>query len=232
MRCGTFFAEPEFDPKTAEDTFRLSTLDYSELVLFPDLFSQIRQEAPGVQIEVMQRSIFSIDEIIDGISDISIGLMPSNLPKHCVTEMLLEDHYVCVMHKDHPIASDALTIETYLEYPHSIIHTGKSPGSYIDDSLAKLGHERRIVKRSPHFVASLFSIGKSDLLQTVPRRLATPLLDAANLVVHDLPFQQRPMVLSQMWHARNTHNATHRWLRGQVRHAAAQVASQQQASGP
>ena len=217
------FAASEFNPATAADIFRLSTLDYSELVLFPDLISRISTAAPGVQVEVLQRSIFSIDEILDGIADISIGLMPGNLPKHCMTEKLLEDDYVCVMHKDHPIAAQALTIESYLSYPHSIIHTGKSPGSFVDDALAQLGHTRRIAKRSPHFVASLFSIGKSDLLQTVPRRLVIPLLGSANLVMHDLPFELKPMVLSQIWHARNTNNPTHRWLREQVRLAAKSV---------
>ena len=220
------FADAEFDPATASDIFRLSTLDYSELVVFPELFGAIRRAAPGVQIEVLQRTIFSIDEIVDGRADISVGLMPASLPKHCVTETLLQDDYVCVMHKNHPIAREPLTLENYLEHPHSIIHTGKAPGSYIDDSLALLGHTRRIVKRSPHFVASLFSIGDSDLLQTVPRRLAVPLLGAADLVMHDLPFELRPMVLSQMWHARNNNNAAHRWLRNQVRRAAQTVVAE------
>lgn len=214
------FAESEFNPATAVNTFRLSTLDYSELVVFPELISRIRTAAPLVQMEVLQRSIFSTDEIIDGSTDISIGLMPGPLPKHCMVQKLLEDDYACVMHKNHPIANEVLTIENYLRFPHSIIHTGKSPGSYIDDALAQLGHTRRIVKRSPHFIASLFSIGKSDLLQTVPRRLATPLLAPADLVLHDLPFSLKPMVLSQIWHARNTNNPQHQWLREQVYEAA------------
>ncbi len=217
------FAESEFNPATAVNTFRLSTLDYSELVVLPELIGRIRTAAPRAQVEVMQRSIFSTDEIVGGTTDISIGLMPGPLPKHCMVQKLLEDDYVCVMHKDHPIAGEKLTMKNYLRFPHSIIHTGKSPGSYIDDALAQLGHARRIAKRSPHFIASLFSIGKSDLLQTVPRRLATPLLASADLVLHDLPFKLKPMVLSQIWHARNNNNRPHRWLRNQVQEAAERV---------
>ncbi len=219
------FAETEFDPATTLDTFRLSTLDYAELVLFPELMNNIRSAAPGVRIEVLQRSIFSIEEIVDGIADISIGLMPRSLPKHCESESLFEDDYVCVMHKGHPIAHKTLTLENYLKYPHSIIHTGKAPGSYIDDVLAKLGHERKIIKRSPHFVASLFALGQSDLLQTVPRRLALPMMVAADLVLHDLPFKLNPLKVSQMWHSRNTDNATHKWLRQQVQKAVQSVLS-------
>ena len=226
MEVGRVFAETEFDPVRSLDTFRLSTLDYAELVIFPALMNNIRTTAPGVRVEVLQRTIFSIEEIVDGIADISIGLMPRSLPKHCASEMLFEDDYVCVMHKGHPIATESLTLENYLKFPHSIIHTGKAPGSFVDDELARLGHERKIVKRSPHFVASLFAIGHSDLLQTVPRRLALPIMKAADLVLHDLPFDLNPLRVSQMWHSRNTDNATHKWLRQQVQIATQSILSQ------
>lgn len=220
------FSEAEFDPATSADKFRISTLDYSELVIFPQLMGRIRAAAPGVKLEVLQRSILSVEEIIDGAADISIGLKPSKFPKHCVAETLFEDDYVCVMHKDHKIAGQKLTMENYLKYPHSIIHTGLTPGSYLDDALAKLGYERNIVKRSPHFVASLFAIGQSDMLQTVPRRLATPMIKAAGMIAHNLPFKIKPMVLSQMWHSRNTNNPTHKWMRGQIRASARDLMEQ------
>ncbi len=225
MEVRRVFAETEFDPATALDTFRLSTLDYAELVLFPELMNNIRSAAPGVRIEVLQRSIFSIEEIVGGNADISIGLMPRSLPKHCESESLFEDDYVCVMHRGHPIARETLTLENYLKYPHSVIHTGKAPGSYVDDELAKLGHERNIIKRSPHFVASLFALGQSDMLQTVPRCLALPMMVAADLVLQDLPFNLNPMKVSQMWHSRNTDNTTHKWLRRQVQMAVQTVLS-------
>ncbi|MEM1198927.1 MAG: LysR family transcriptional regulator [Pseudomonadota bacterium] len=217
------FASAEFDPATAEDTFRLSTLDYSELVIFPEFMSRLRKAAPGVKVDVQQRSIFSINDIEAGTTDMSIGVMPKNLPKHCRAEKLFEDDYVCVMHADHPLASRALTLEGYLAFPHSTIDTGKSAGSAVDDALARVGAERRVLKRSPHFIASLFSLGKSDLLQTVPRRLASPLLAPANLVLNELPFEVDPIALSQLWHARDHDHPPHRWLREQMRLAAQSV---------
>ncbi|MEM8685931.1 MAG: LysR family transcriptional regulator [Pseudomonadota bacterium] len=217
------FAPSEFDPATAQHTFRLSTLDYSELVIFPGLMSRLRLSAPGIKVDVQQRSLFSIDDIDEGTTDISIGVMPKSLPKHLNAETLFEDDYVCVMHKDHPLALDDLTLEAYLSFPHSTIDTGKSPSSTVDDVLALAGAERRILKRSPHFIASLFSLGKSDLLQTVPRRLASPLLSPANLVLHELPFKVEPIVLSQLWHARDDDHPPHQWLREQMRLAARSV---------
>lgn len=217
------FASSDYDPSTAENTFRLSTLDYAELVVFPELFSRLRRSAPGIKVDVLQRTIFSIDAVEKGATDISLGVIPRNLPKHCKAEKLLEDDYVCVMHQDHPLATEELTLKGYLAYPHSTIDTGKSAGSAVDDALAEHGAKREVFKRSPHFIASLFSLGKSDLLQTVPRRLASPLLAPANLVLRELPFSIAPIVLSQLWHARNNENPPHRWLREQIRLASRRV---------
>jgi len=210
------FAEQIFDPATATGLFRISSLDYPEVAILPKLMRAVRFEAPGLQIVVVQKSIQSIEEIVDGKADLSIGLMPSSLPKHCFVQKLYEDDYVCVMHRSHPLANSKLTLDGYLSYPHSIIDTGKTPGSFLDDVLAQRGLSREIVKRSPHFVASLLSIGETDLLQTAPRRLAAPLLKSADLVMRDLPFEMKPVVLSQLWHARNNRSPVHRWFREQI----------------
>ena len=182
----------------------------------PGLMRTVRRLAPGMRIEVVQKTILSIEEIVDGTADLSLGLMPTTLPKHCVMQTLYEDEYVCVMHKDHPLAGSELTVEAYLDYPHAVIHTGKVPGSFVDSMLAKHGLSRRIVKFSPHFVASVLSIRDTDLLHTAPRRLAEPMLEAAGLVMRELPIKLEPVVLSQLWHARHTLDPLHRWFREQV----------------
>ena len=46
------FAEPRFDPASAERTVVLAASDYVELVLLPPLLARIAREAPGVRLEV------------------------------------------------------------------------------------------------------------------------------------------------------------------------------------
>lgn len=210
------FAKPTFDPGTAASTFRICTLDYTEVVISPTFMERITRLAPVARIEIVRRSIYSAEEIMEGHADISLGVMPNSLAKHCIVQPLFEDRYVCLMHKNHPLANTKLTLEDYLDYPHSIIHTGERPGGHIDDALQSLGHSRRVAKRSPYFIASLFSLGESNLLQTVPKRLATPMLSAMNLVMRDLPFDVAPLAISQMWHARDTDNPSHKWFREQL----------------
>ncbi len=209
-------SKPKFDLFTATGTFKIATLDYAEVVILPHLMRSIRSQAPAIEIEIVQKPVLSISEILEGHADLSIGLMPTSTPKHCVVQSLFEDEHVCVMHREHPLAGLKLTINDYLKYPHSIIHTGSSSKNVIDDALQRLGYQRHIAKRTPHFVASLLSIGQTDLLQTVPRRLAEALLQSADLVISDLPFEVKPVLLSQLWHMSSQKNPLHTWLREQI----------------
>ena len=46
------FAKPTFDPATAIGTFRICTLDYTEVVISPVFMEIITRYAPGIQIEI------------------------------------------------------------------------------------------------------------------------------------------------------------------------------------
>ncbi len=217
------FAKPSFDPSTATDVFRISTLDYAEVVVLPTFMDLVTRKAPYSQIEIVRRGFFSLDEVLDGRADISFGVIPSSVPKHCVVQPLFEDSYVCVMRKNHPLAKTEFTMDEYLEYPHSIVQTGVGSGSHVDDVLRRSGCNRRIAKCSPYFIGSLLSIGNTDLIETLPKRMVEPLLRAGNLVMRDLPFPVEPVTLSQIWHARNSNNISHRWFRHQISLAAQSV---------
>ncbi len=214
------FEAPAFDPATATGVFTITALDYVEIVLLPAVMKAVRTEAPGLRVEIIQRAVYSIEQIVDGEADLCVGLMPSAMPKYCILEDLFEDRYVCVMHKNHPSAKAALTVDSYLQHPHSIIHTGKTPGSFLDDRLRQMGYTRTIAKRSPHFLASLFSLGETDMLQTVPKRLADALTMSGELVSRELPFELNPLVISQVWHARDNGEPLHQWFRRQITLAA------------
>jgi len=143
-------------------------------------------------------------------------MISETAPKQYMQQKLFNDRYVCVMHESHPLASQELTLDAYLSYPHSIIHSGASPGSIIDDYLAKLGHRRKIARRSPSFLAAVISIGDTDLLHATPLRLAKNLQPYVNLVVRELPFEMELLQYKQIWHARNNTNPSHLWLRNQL----------------
>lgn len=218
------FASPTFDPALATDTFKVCTLDYVEVVILPAFINLVISKAPDAQIQNIRRDDYSTDEIMNGTADVSLGIMPPSLPRSCLVQALFEDSYVCVMHENHPLANRKLTLDGYLEYPHSITQQGKLQGTQIDDALERLGRTRKVAVRSPYYTSSLLAIAETNLLQTVPKRLVVSLRDKLKLVMHDLPFAIDPIVINQMWHARNNDDPSHKWFRDQILLAAQTIA--------
>ncbi len=214
------FETQEFEPAEFKGELTICTLDYGEAVLLPAIMEKVSQEAPGATIKIIHRKIYSISEVLDGNADILLGTIPDNPPKHCNAQFLYSDRFVCVVSKDHPLARKTITLEDYVSYPHSIIHTGESPGTSIDVALAKIGKSRHIMKSSPHFAASVFSIVNTNMIQTIPLRLAGKLLLYSDLVVKELPFETGAVEIGQMWHRRNSENLAHRWFRQLIKSVA------------
>lgn len=202
----------KFDPLTTEDEFIVSMLDYAEMMVGSAFMQSVIDKAPKSKISIAARTPNMIDDLASGAIDITFGLTPTEVPKNCVVEPLLIDQLVCVIDKQHPLAKKKITLEDYLEYPHAIQITGFGV-LLVDTALSRIGHRRHVAKESPNFVASIMSLRKTNMILSLPKAAVTPLLGAAELVVHELPFDMQPMTLSMIWHKRNTKNASHKWFR-------------------
>ena len=213
LRIQRTLIQPTYDPTIEVGEFRVSTLGYGEVVVIPKFMTAVAKDTPNVEIVVVSRSVYSISEILEGRADVLFGARLPETSQACVLQPLYEDKFVCVMSDRHPLATTELTLEGYLEYPHSIIHTGERSGSHVDTLLEKLGHKRNIRKRSPHWTASLMSLATTNLLQTVPERMAKSLANTGGLVVKELPFELPTSKFEMMWHSRFNDDPRHKWFR-------------------
>jgi len=60
-------------------------------------------------------------------------------------ERLYSGHYVCVMSKDHPLANQELTLDTYCSANHLLVSFSGRAHGLVDDALLQMGRERRIL---------------------------------------------------------------------------------------
>jgi len=216
-------AAPTYDPATESGVFKIGTLDYGEMVLIPILWQILDKACANARLDIVSRTIYSAQEIVDNKADVSIGVKPHSSFKNCTFEPLFEDRNVCVMSNDHPLADIDLTLEAYLAYGHSIFSTYTKQLSMIDSSLQSRGLKRRVVKRSPNFLAAHHLLGQTKLLLTTTARAVASIQKSQNLIVKELPFELEPVVLCQIWHVKNTNNLRHKWLREQITKAAAEL---------
>ena len=215
---GTLSA-PTFDPATESGFFRIATLDYGEVVLVPKLAELLSEIAPGAHLELVQRQMYSAYEVEEHSADVSIGVRPNKANNHCIVEPLMKDRYVCVMGKDHPLASQKLTLESYMDYGHSIISSFTDQLTNNERALRSLGLKRQIARKSPNFIAAHYSLNKTQLLLTSTARIARELADWQDLVVKELPFEMEPVTICLIWHVRNNDIPRQKWFRDQIRKA-------------
>jgi DNA-binding transcriptional LysR family regulator len=93
----------------------------------------------------------------------------------------------------------------------------------VDRPLAELGLKRRAVLRVPFFVPTIFAIARTDLILTLPRRLAKIIAPIADVRVVEPPRQIKAFSYFMAWHPGLTAEPAHAWFREQLRTAARRI---------
>jgi DNA-binding transcriptional LysR family regulator len=122
--------------------------------------------------------------------------------------------------RGHAALRSGLSLDAYLAADHALVSPRGLPGSLVGEELTRRGVERRVVLEVPSFLAGALVVAGSDLLLTIPERLADCAARTFDLEKASLPFDTPPVEFLQLWHARHQDDAAHVWLRAQIAAAA------------
>ena len=106
---------------------------------------------------------------------------------------------------------------------HVVVSRNGRRRKEVDTLLGTNGVKRNVLAVVPSFGVALSIVARSDANTVAPSRLATPLIDHGGLAQFVPPIELSTVIVSQHWHARNTADPPHRWLRSCVQRAAATV---------
>ena len=95
--------------------------------------------------------------------------------------------------------------------------------SVVDDALAQLSSTREVAASVPHFMSIPGVLAGTDLLVTVPARVASLLTSNIALCSYAHPLRLAPFVVSQIWHSRTENSPAHTWLRATVARICADI---------
>jgi LysR family transcriptional regulator, nod-box dependent transcriptional activator len=79
------------------------------------------------------------------------------------------------------------------------------------------GEERRVAVQLPYFLAAIRMLENTDLVLTMPARIAEPLLALLDLPRLKATKEIPPIRYSTVWHPRFDSDLLHVWLRETVR---------------
>jgi DNA-binding transcriptional LysR family regulator len=130
---------------------------------------------------------------------------------------LYETHYVCVMRCEHPLSDRVLTLEDYCSAHHLLVSVSGRPHGLVDEALAALGRQRRVVLSVNQFFTAGQVIAQSDLLTVLPLSFLAATGATGHIVSRALPFELAPVALAMIWPVRLDADPAQRWLRALVR---------------
>lgn len=205
-----------FVPGQAQRTFRLGMVDYASLLMLPVLAARLSQQAPGVQIRVPPTEGGLVDALVQDRIDLALGVFGDEIDRSDLfAQTLWDDHLVCVLRVGHPALS-CWGLASFLDLLHLQISPGGRPGGPLDDRLAALGHQRRVLIAAPHFLALPFAVASSDVVSTIPSRIAARLAPALGLAIVPVPLDVSGFSIQVLWHRRSLDDAGHQWLRSLI----------------
>lgn len=210
---GQIVRAPAFDPAQLRGTARIGMPDYLSILVLPHLLRRLERDAPGLDIALAPPRATTPAELESGDLDLAVGNFP-DVPAGFYGKTLDTDGFACVVRRGHPALAEPLTLPVFAGLRHALItiRDDRSPGA-VDKALARLGLERRIAVRVPNFLAAPLIVAETDLVITLPRRLAQWLAGRADVAVLEPPLDLGTFSIMLLWHERRSDDAEHAWLR-------------------
>jgi DNA-binding transcriptional LysR family regulator len=225
----------EFEPAHADATFVLAMADATAAELMPGLVDILEREAPGVSMRVLPLSTRNPSAMLEqGLIDMAVGYFPALLAElnaptpveggHALQhQRLFDGQYVCVMRHDHPLATQALDLDTFCQARHLLVSFSGRPFGFVDEALASLGRERHVVLTVNQFFTAGQVVAHSNLLTVLPQHFLSVTGVFERLVVKPLPFQVPTVHVDMVWRKRLRQPHAHQWLRQAVARASQQT---------
>ena len=206
-----------FEPATSPRTFTLGMTDIGEIVFLPALLDHLARTAPAARLRTVRHTAPNLREgMADGQVDVAIGLLPQ-LQAGFVQRRLFQQRYVALFRQGHALdRPEGLTVAGYVGAAHVAVESPGTGHGQIDELLRRAGVERQVRLTVPHFVAIGHILAASDLVATVPARLADHLAVPFGLRAAALPVALAEIPITLFWHARVHRDAANRWLREQI----------------
>jgi DNA-binding transcriptional LysR family regulator len=212
-------APEDFDPEKSQRRFVIAATDYMEVLVLPALVELITRKAPNVDIHVKRTEpTFPESELEHNELDVVLGFEAILKPaSYLISTKLFDDRVTCLVSRSHPANKGVrLMLDEYLSMRHMLISRQGTRIGVIDEWLAEKGLERRIALIVPHFLSAPLIVAKTDMLLSLPERIARQFVGLAPLSILPVPIDLPVYELVMIWHPLRENDPAHRWLREQI----------------
>ena len=126
-----------------------------------------------------------------------------------------------IARRGHPIARQHLSIEAYAALNHVLVSPRGATSGALDRILVDFGLRRRTALLVATYLALPVALAASNLVATVPRRIARQITATAEIEIMPLPIDFS-MTVSMAWHRRAASEPQQAWFRSLLTEAASE----------
>ncbi|WP_409267257.1 LysR family transcriptional regulator [Massilia sp. BHUDP2] len=203
-----------FDPATSSRRFVLAMTDVGEIYFMPTLIERCKLLAPLVEISSMRAGSLALKEEMEGGRvDLAVGPF-EDISEALYQRQLFRQPYVTMMRKGHPLGKGEVSLARFVKAEHMLVDANESPYDRINALLARAGVGPSVRFRVPHFTAVPYMVATSDLVVTVPQKLAERAALPFGLEWIVPPLELPTLQTNVFWHRRYNQDPGNQWLRG------------------
>ncbi|OGA60398.1 MAG: LysR family transcriptional regulator [Burkholderiales bacterium RIFCSPHIGHO2_01_FULL_64_960] len=204
-----------FDPLSSSRTFHMAMTDISHLEFLPSLINVISKRAPGVCVKILRITAETPRLLESGEADLAVGFMPE-LEAGFYQQKLFDQGFACVMRRDHPRVRQRLTENLFRTEKHVDITAPGTGNALVEQALVRHGVNRHVALTLPTLPGVGNLLAHTELIATVPERIAQMLVRIAHVKALPPPFEIAEFSIKQHWHERFVQDQANRWLRSTV----------------
>ena len=206
-----------FDPAASNREFTLAMTDVAEIYFMPRLIERCQEAAPQIRLATVRPG--GVDELKTemeaGRIDVAIGAF-EKVSSALYQRRLFRQPYVSMFRAGHALGRGVPALADFLAARHILVASSESPYDRINRLLEKAGVREESRYRVPHFTAVPYIVSSTDLVVTVPQKLAERAAAPFNLAYVRPPLRLPALQTNLFWHRRYHVDEGNQWLRGLI----------------
>ena len=209
-----FGVRDEFDPEQANMRFTIASTDFLDHILLPRLLPILQARAPGITVVTRPlNGTLPKLELEEGSLDLATAGFFGDLPEGFYRQSILKEDYACLVRVGHPRIQEKLGLREYLNEGHLLVSPQGDLKGAVDQVLTARGLSRKVVAGVSSFQLPPWIVAESDLIITLPTRLARIYEKVLPLRLFPPPIPIPGFTIVAVWHARNHESRAHQWMR-------------------
>jgi DNA-binding transcriptional LysR family regulator len=205
-----------FEPDKSDRLFRLAGNDMVCALFGGPLITALRNSAPRVRT-TFRSSVgrAALDGLASDHIDLALGHFRTLPPEYDALH-LFDERFVVLVRQEHPRLGRRLDLKTYLDLDHILVSFVGGLTGFADMALKRRKLSRHVVASVPMFLAAFAAVANSDVIATVPERVAVKHAKSFGLKIYPPPMKIPGFSVTAVRHRRSQGDPGLNWLVEQI----------------